>query len=633
MAFPIKCGDCKKSFSISDDVYNRKVRGKLVTIKCKSCGAAIRVDGTKDAAGSKPPTGATDESKIAAAAAEPAQSAAKDKPATAAKAGAPKAPAGNDAAKPAAEDARKANAARAGTAKNAPTPADKATSPSKETEPKAPAKVAEPALKVTRQPQKPLISSPTKPQATRDLSASAREQRAAKTEETARSPGLTKGLGPQSPRARATGTEPAGPAGKAAPRARALASEEKPEPAPLPRPSAAIGRTARESEPADALDSMLWAVDYGESEHRELSTSEIEQEIEKGTLDGQTLVWHDNMPDWLAIRDVKELRSFVEKDKDKNKPKPVPRSAPRAAKSSPKVTARDNGLPAAPKAAPLPPVGPLSSRPPPPPPGAPSPPKVPPTRAPLPPPKKVRGTSDEGDEVVTSVRLLDDATEKAAANPFADLASSPVVASPPSSLTGALAPAGPAPAAPPPTAQPPTPQVGPAPTAAAAASFAAPGGFPAATAAPQGPMAQAPVPNPFAPAAPGPMQSQALPATPASSLGDMDEIQWPKRSKKPLVFGAIGVVALVLVGWLLMSGSDEPAAPSGAPNQMQAASPIAEPAPAQPAAPSPTPTPQPAETSNTAPTEEAPAPPSTPTGDRKSGDFADMFERSAKTSE
>ena len=54
MAFPIKCGDCQKSFSISDEVYNRKVRGKQVTIKCKSCGAAIRVDGTK---GSKPPEG------------------------------------------------------------------------------------------------------------------------------------------------------------------------------------------------------------------------------------------------------------------------------------------------------------------------------------------------------------------------------------------------------------------------------------------------------------------------------------------------------------------------------------------------------------------------------------------------
>ena len=48
MPFPITCTACQKAFSIADDVYERKVKGRVVTIKCKQCQAGIRVDGTKD---------------------------------------------------------------------------------------------------------------------------------------------------------------------------------------------------------------------------------------------------------------------------------------------------------------------------------------------------------------------------------------------------------------------------------------------------------------------------------------------------------------------------------------------------------------------------------------------------------
>src|SRR5450755_4102782 len=44
MPFPITCTACGKIFSIADDVYERKVKGRVVTIKCKQCGAGIRID-------------------------------------------------------------------------------------------------------------------------------------------------------------------------------------------------------------------------------------------------------------------------------------------------------------------------------------------------------------------------------------------------------------------------------------------------------------------------------------------------------------------------------------------------------------------------------------------------------------
>src|SRR6185369_3949377 len=46
MSFPITCTACHKTFTISDEIYEKKVAGRVVTIKCKSCSHGIRVDGT-----------------------------------------------------------------------------------------------------------------------------------------------------------------------------------------------------------------------------------------------------------------------------------------------------------------------------------------------------------------------------------------------------------------------------------------------------------------------------------------------------------------------------------------------------------------------------------------------------------
>ena len=55
MSFPITCTACSKTFTISDEIYEKKVAGRVVTIKCKSCSQGIRVDGTKGAAAAAAP--------------------------------------------------------------------------------------------------------------------------------------------------------------------------------------------------------------------------------------------------------------------------------------------------------------------------------------------------------------------------------------------------------------------------------------------------------------------------------------------------------------------------------------------------------------------------------------------------
>jgi hypothetical protein len=47
MAFPVTCPACGKAFQLATDIYERKVAGKIVSIKCKQCQSGIRVDATQ----------------------------------------------------------------------------------------------------------------------------------------------------------------------------------------------------------------------------------------------------------------------------------------------------------------------------------------------------------------------------------------------------------------------------------------------------------------------------------------------------------------------------------------------------------------------------------------------------------
>ena len=50
MSLEVQCGECSARFTLPDDLYERKVRGRIVTVRCKKCRADISVDGTEKGA-------------------------------------------------------------------------------------------------------------------------------------------------------------------------------------------------------------------------------------------------------------------------------------------------------------------------------------------------------------------------------------------------------------------------------------------------------------------------------------------------------------------------------------------------------------------------------------------------------
>src|SRR3954463_8570286 len=47
MALSVTCPSCGKSFQLAQEIYDRKVAGKIVSIRCKQCQAGIRIDATQ----------------------------------------------------------------------------------------------------------------------------------------------------------------------------------------------------------------------------------------------------------------------------------------------------------------------------------------------------------------------------------------------------------------------------------------------------------------------------------------------------------------------------------------------------------------------------------------------------------
>ena len=278
MPFPITCTACQKTFSIADDVYERKVKGRVVTIKCKQCQAGIRVDGTKDtlvisASDSvRPPDAASAAPPLAAPVAPP-------EPAPVA----------------------------------APAPAAPFTSAMKaQTLPSAPAAKAAPkglGALGPRAPAAPLGSATQTPVA-------------AGPKVAATAPKMHAPLAPRAPLAAAKGAlsttvkaSPAALAPKAPPAAPAL----PPAPAPVvaaPAPAAPAGET-------------LWAVDYPDGQDRELTVAEIAKELASGAISLTSLVWREGMGEWLELGQVAELKGITAPAKPPPIPDP-PAQRPRA---------------------------------------------------------------------------------------------------------------------------------------------------------------------------------------------------------------------------------------------------------------------------------------------------------------
>src|SRR5687767_2315619 len=47
MPFRVTCNTCGTRFALNDDLYERKIKNRIVTIRCRSCSADISVDGSE----------------------------------------------------------------------------------------------------------------------------------------------------------------------------------------------------------------------------------------------------------------------------------------------------------------------------------------------------------------------------------------------------------------------------------------------------------------------------------------------------------------------------------------------------------------------------------------------------------
>ena len=143
--------------------------------------------------------------------------------------------------------------------------------------------------------------------------------------------------------------------------------------------AASAGAAAPRRRSAPPPVEILWAVEVGDGQDREMTLSELGREIESGSIAVTALAWRDGMAEWLEIRQVPELAGFVRKA---SQPKPSPfaaglkpaikASAPRIAEppvsedvpTQPKARGVGAGSPPAPRAA-VPPGAPKLPPPPP----------------------------------------------------------------------------------------------------------------------------------------------------------------------------------------------------------------------------------------------------------------------------
>jgi hypothetical protein len=293
MPYSVRCKACSSSFAIPDEIWDKRVRGRMATLKCRSCKAEIHVDGTKEGVvqpslvpppepgrAPEPERSPEPESERTPVVGTPAPAQPVNLPPAVAAA----APAAVTVIQPAADSAT-------------------TTSPG----------LAAPAAKTAESPAPPAaVAARYKPiaRAAQDITAAdvgwSLMPPPAELEKVgiAPTPVVT-----QSPAAAtATDNPPATPV---------VAKES---PASLP-PQAITD---------EAVDPNLWVVSYGESDDRELTEKQIAAELIKGKITLSTIVWQEGMPEWLPISGVKVLSKYA----PSQKPAPARQVKPSASKAS-----------------------------------------------------------------------------------------------------------------------------------------------------------------------------------------------------------------------------------------------------------------------------------------------------------
>ena len=270
MPYSVRCKACSAVFAIPDDIWNRRVRGRMATLKCRSCKGDIQVDGTKADAGvlSEAP---------------------KSSP-SAPTASAPEAPAAASpvASRPAVEP---------------PVASRPAVEP-----PVASRPAVEPPVASRPAVEPPVASRP------------AVEPPVALAPPSSVKPGLKpKAVAPSEIAAAETGWSLMPPPAE-------LVEIKAPKPAATPAtavlvtttPEKAAPDTVTEPSPQPEVIADLWVVSYGEDDDRELTEKQIAAELSRGKINATTIVWREEMPEWLPISGVVELAKYL--------PTPKPRA-------------------------------------------------------------------------------------------------------------------------------------------------------------------------------------------------------------------------------------------------------------------------------------------------------------------
>jgi hypothetical protein len=365
MPYSVRCKACSSSFAIPDDIWDKRVRGRVATLKCRSCKAEIQVDGNKPSLSQSPSSAPTSSPNVASAGSGVStDTASSSQTSRAMTRGGPVATRATGAAtsvgspgsrvpvlgvKPVAKAADDVAAADLGWSMVPPAAellsvgvtsgSGTATDP-QQPRPGAPAATSVGATgqhpEVPHEPAKTSgqTSSVTATKTTRSVAATTQtkqtevsiktpvqpRQRTSKTN----SPSLESNVITS-----ATATPIASEAPSTTP-ALKLEAREKPAAAPTAAPVA----TATESEPSIA---DLWVVSYGDDDDREMTEKQIATELVRGNINLSTIVWHDGMPEWMPISGVSALAKHAPT------PKPTariakqssPRSQPRSAVPQP----------------------------------------------------------------------------------------------------------------------------------------------------------------------------------------------------------------------------------------------------------------------------------------------------------
>lgn len=410
MPYSVRCKACSTTFAIPDEIWEKRVKGRIATLKCRSCKAEIEVDGKKPSVSqfpSTPPSAPTNPippdakqsaptpaKQSALTPAEPSKAAprigATVELASATRAASP--PVGGSAA--GAAKATPSPTPAAGTAKATPAtlpdpksssvpqmPAAKSAQdlaaadtgwslvpPPSElarvglgsplAQPEAPTSAKEKSFAATEQKQTANARvTDTKPQTSEKAAAVTSAAKATATAIAPKTAEMTS--------AEVTSTKAAVPTASASSSARgepssALAAARTPTPTAVSSPQAPTQTSpvatspVAQAEPEPDLDD-LWVVSYGDDDDRELTENQIASELAAGKITLATIVWHEGMPEWLPISGVPVLSKYAPTPKPSpaRQAKPQPRTATSPASSlTPKLPTAATGANKAPATTP-----------------------------------------------------------------------------------------------------------------------------------------------------------------------------------------------------------------------------------------------------------------------------------------